>query len=68
MICPALYCLLLDRADTALVDSASPLAKALRVALLPLSFAWYSPFLFLLNGGAVLVGGAVAIALWRRVR
>ena len=68
VICPALYCLLLDRADTALVDSASPLAKALRVALLPLSFAWYSPFLFLLNGGAVLVGGAVAIALWRRVR
>lgn len=63
---PALFCLALERADAALIESGSPLAKSLRVALVPLSFAWYSPFLFLLSGGAVLVGGAIALSVTSR--
>lgn len=65
-IWPPLFCLLLDGADRLLVRAGRASGQALRVALVPLSFGWYSPFLFILNGGVVLIAVAVALRVLDR--
>ena len=64
---PFLYCVGLQRADEALLHSELTLPRALRVIMVPLSFAWYSPFLFILNGGIILVCAALSVRMLRRV-
>jgi hypothetical protein len=61
---PAAMAVALARFDEFLLDGASGLLRAVRIVILPLTFAWYSPFLFLLNGGAVLV----MFGVWKRLR
>jgi hypothetical protein len=64
---PLLYSLALQALDGALRGSSLAVARSLRFVLVPLTFAWYSPFLFILNGGVVLCAGAVlALLLPRR--
>lgn len=65
-VVPFLYCTLLQRADEELLRSGLALPRVLRVVLFPLTFAWYSPFLFILNGGALLLAAYLTLRLLRR--
>ena len=67
VLVPFLYCVLLHRADEALLRSGLALPRVLRVVLFPLTFAWYSPFLFILNGGLLLLTAFLAVRYLRRV-
>jgi hypothetical protein len=63
---PCAFVLALHALDDAVLRSRLALAHIFRLLLVPLTFAWYSPFLFVLNGGLVLVGAAVVLGLRRR--
>jgi hypothetical protein len=59
-VIPLLYAVILARIDWFLVDSPYLSARIARLAFMPLTLAWYSPFLFILNGGLVLCIFALA--------
>lgn len=63
MLAPLLFVMMLAYADRLLLERPVAIARALRIMLVPLSFGWYSPFLFILNGGVVLLFGAFALGL-----
>jgi hypothetical protein len=57
---PFMYVAGLAYADHVLLRQPSALNQALRMVLVPWSFTWYSPFLFVLNGGFFLVAVVLA--------
>jgi hypothetical protein len=63
VIIPFAYALLLSTFDRMLLKSSSALARTFRFSCIPLTFSWYSPFLFILNGGVVLM----AVAYYAKV-
>ncbi len=55
VLAPALFLVVLAWCERVLLERSVALGRSLRLVLFPLSFTWYSPFLFLLNGGLVLL-------------
>ena len=64
---PFAFAVSLASLDRVLLLSRSALTRTFRLTILPLTFAWYSPFLFVLNGGVVLLGVVAATQIRKRV-
>jgi hypothetical protein len=60
---PFAYMIFLHKSDQLLLRSTAPFGRVLRLVLTPLTFNWYSPFMFSLNGGVVLIGMVSALVL-----
>jgi hypothetical protein len=65
-IVPFLFSLMIQAVDELLLASNLALLRVLRITIVPLTFNWFSPFLFILNGGVVLIAAAIAARAVRR--